>query len=210
MTSLREQKLTGISWDECYKRELNNYSENTEDEGTVWFADSGAEEKVIEYLARLAQDGSLVQGDATKNEADNAATSFLDLGTGNGHLLFALREEGFAGHMLGVDYSAASVQLATQIEQTRRHGKQQEDCDHITGSLAPIDFKELDILSSNSTISHQFDVMLDKGTFDAISLSSELDLQGRRTTEQYRSRVGSFLRKGGLFVITSCNWTEDE
>jgi EEF1A lysine methyltransferase 2 len=176
----------------------------------VWFSDSGAEEKVIQYLTDLSEEGSLIQGDAERDEVDNTATSFLDLGTGNGHLLFALREEGFAGYMLGVDYSATSVQLATQIERTRRERSQQADNDEIAGSLASIEFQELNILCANASVSRQFDVMLDKGTFDAISLSSELDSQGRRTSEQYRSRIKPFLRKGGLFIITSCNWTEDE
>jgi SAM-dependent methyltransferase len=176
----------------------------------VWFSDSGAEEKVIQYLTDLSEEGSLIQGDAERDGVDNTATSFLDLGTGNGHLLFALREEGFAGYMLGVDYSATSVQLATQIERTRRERSQQADDDEITGSLASIEFQEFNILSANASVSRQFDVMLDKGTFDAISLSSELDSQGRRTSEQYRSRIKPFLRKCGLFIITSCNWTEDE
>lgn len=56
-----------------------------------------------------------------------------------------------------------------------------------------------------------WDVVLDKGTFDAISLSDERDAAGRRVCEGYRARVRSLLRPGGgLFLVTSCNWTEAE
>lgn len=52
--------------------------------------------------------------------------------------------------------------------------------------------------------------MTDKGTFDAICLSEAKDERGRRICEGYRGRVGRLVRRGGLFVVTSCNWTEDE
>ena len=55
-----------------------------------------------------------------------------------------------------------------------------------------------------------FDAVLDKGTFDAISLSSETDQQGRRICETYRHRITPLIRPGQFFIITSCNWTRDE
>ncbi len=55
-----------------------------------------------------------------------------------------------------------------------------------------------------------WDVVLDKGTFDAICLSTERDTAGRHVCEGYRARILALLRPGGCFVITSCNWTEDE
>jgi EEF1A lysine methyltransferase 2 len=196
------------SWDSCYERELKNYSEHPDDEGTVWFSDSGAEEKVIDYICNLAEEGKLVQG-SNAAEANTERISFLDLGTGNGHLLFTLREYGFSGYMLGVDYSPLSVQLARNIEKHRQEQILDRDVDE-TWSSEPVYFQELDILSPQLKLSKQFDVLLDKGTFDAISLSSETDSHGRRTSEQYRSRIKPFLKGGGLLIITSCNWTEEE
>jgi SAM-dependent methyltransferase len=175
----------------------------------VWFSESGVEEKIIRHLNDLAEEGSLIKGDNEGHGIDHAATSFLDLGTGNGHLLVALREEGFAGYMLGIDYSESSIQLAKQIEQTRQRVIQDGN-NSIEESFAPIDFQELDILAPHTGISNKFDVLLDKGTFDAISLSSKIDMEGRRTSELYRSNIKLFLRNGGIFIITSCNWTEDE
>lgn len=55
-----------------------------------------------------------------------------------------------------------------------------------------------------------WDVVLDKGTFDAISLSQEKDAQGRRICEGYKERIVRLVRRGGLFLVTSCNWTEEE
>jgi hypothetical protein len=55
-----------------------------------------------------------------------------------------------------------------------------------------------------------WDLVLDKGTFDAVSLSGEQDGQGRRVCEGYGERVLQLLRPGGVFLVTSCNWTEAE
>ena len=55
-----------------------------------------------------------------------------------------------------------------------------------------------------------WDVVLDKGTFDAITLSEEQDESGRRICEGYKERVMPLIREGGIFLVTSCNWTEEE
>ncbi|PYH38543.1 putative S-adenosylmethionine-dependent methyltransferase [Aspergillus neoniger CBS 115656] len=71
-----------------------------------------------------------------------------------------------------------------------------------------------------------FDIVLDKGTFDAVSLSDEVipDADGaaageghasgktvqRRVCERYPGIVRGLVRKGGFVVVTSCNWTEEE
>ena len=52
-----------------------------------------------------------------------------------------------------------------------------------------------------------FDVCIDKGTYDAISL----DPSGAREKRMgYIKSVTSLLSDDGVFVITSCNWTEEE
>ena len=64
-----------------------------------------------------------------------------------------------------------------------------------------------DILSdSGSGLRTDFDICVDKGTYDAISLSSKAN-ENRPT---YRSNVASMLKPKGLFFVTSCNWTEAE
>jgi SAM-dependent methyltransferase len=148
----------------------------------------------------------------------------LDLGTGNGHLLFALRDAGWRGQMLGVDYSAASLKLAKQIGENRASSysrkseddddeEEEEEDDEPKFEHIPVHFEEYDIFTPKP-LQHApptgFDVVLDKGTFDAISLCSETDTSGRRFCETYCSHIKPLIREGGFFIITSCNWTEEE
>lgn len=177
-------------WDKAYTSELTNFSSNPSDEGTIWFSDSSAEERMLSFLEDLSDEGHL----------DKSSARFLDLGTGNGHLLLALREEEWEGEMVGVDYSAQSVRLANEIKGGKGEG------------YADLRFEEWDILSAQpgTWLGEGFDVVLDKGTFDAICLSQEMDAQGRRICEGYRERVEPLIKPGGRFLITSCNWTEEE
>ena len=56
-----------------------------------------------------------------------------------------------------------------------------------------------------------FDVCLDKGTYDAISLCPE-DAKSKR--QKYIENVSELLGSGGdakrFLILTSCNWTEEE
>ncbi|TVY29141.1 Protein-lysine N-methyltransferase [Lachnellula hyalina] len=195
-------------WDSLYTTELHNHSADTSDVGTIWFSDSGAENKVLPFLSsHILSDKKLLGPETTQQNC-----SFLDLGTGNGHFLLRLRgldedgevdEEGekWEGRMLGVDYSAQSVEFARRIAASKG---------------VEIEFEYFDLMSdSPSSIltndeSGGWDVVLDKGTFDAISLSEERDGQGRRLCEGYREKVMPLVREGGLLLVTSCNWTGEE
>ena len=68
-----------------------------------------------------------------------------------------------------------------------------------------------DILSeqpSNGTcLSIQYDVCLDKGTYDAVSLNPE-NPKLQRT--RYCNNIKKLVKAGGIFVVTSCNWTQEE
>ena len=68
-----------------------------------------------------------------------------------------------------------------------------------------------DILDeSNSSVlgtGRKFDLCLDKGTYDAVSLNPK-DAEGCRA--KYIHRVSSLLAPDGLFIICSCNWTKSE
>ena len=177
---------TKAYWDEFYGADLSTPpSPRSPLDG--WFSDVNATFKIL----RLLQTSSL--------RLDPKVTNFLDLGTGNGEMLFRLREKGgFEGRMLGVDYCAPSIELARKIATTM--------------GLDDVKFEQWDVMQDPQPEEWQnaFDVVLDKGTFDAISLSGEKDEHGRRSVEGYRERVENLVKRDGYFVVTSCNWTRSE
>nr|POE88290.1 putative efflux pump mfs2 [Quercus suber] len=209
-------------WDKAYARELHNHEADAADHGTVWFSESNAEAAILAQLDRLASEHLLAR-------AGENASRFVDLGTGNGHLLFALRgadsdsdpepddddddddvdedsHESWQGAMVGVDYSATSIQLAQRI--AAQHP-----------ATADVRFAEWDLLGGSPgpwLPLDGFDVALDKGTFDAISLMAAPtteDAGGGGTPhpcETYRANVLPLIKPGGFLVLTSCNWTKEE
>ncbi|KAI4261528.1 MAG: hypothetical protein L6R42_003268, partial [Xanthoria sp. 1 TBL-2021] len=150
-------------WQTTYTNDLTTHTENPANTGTTWFTTSNASPLTLAYLLTLTPPLS------------KPTTTFLDLGTGNGEMLFLLRSSGgFTGKMLGIDYSPASVELATRVARQRGYNNTDED----------VRFREWDILREptveNGWTEGDFDVVLDKGTFDAISLNEETDGWGRR------------------------------
>lgn len=62
-----------------------------------------------------------------------------------------------------------------------------------------------DIQNDNTT----YDVCLDKGTFDAISLCPDISQKDAR--EKYFTNVVKLLKsEESIFIVTSCNWTTSE
>ncbi|CAG8924876.1 unnamed protein product [Penicillium salamii] len=99
-----------------------------------------------------------------------------------------------------------------------------------TGSTAeaPIQFEEWDILGSKAGLSETglgaalpdeslawfpyqeggFDIVLDKGTFDAVSLAD--DAKTSRVCERYPDIARRLVKRGGFLIVTTCNWTDEE
>lgn len=172
-------------WDDFYKLEHKNFSENPEDTGECWFNESNAEDKMCEFIF---------------DEFSHVSNpTVCDLGTGNGHLLFQLFEEGLRGNFTGVDYSETSIDFATDIAKEKKYD---------------IEFQHSDILRSNDEFLQKhsgfFDLILDKGTLDAIALSDEKYKDGMTGHQIYPQNVSKLLKKGGILLITSCNFTEEE
>lgn len=150
------------------------------------------------------------------------------------------------GNMVGVDYSARSVELARELQRSRGHSAYRTDDESESDEgedevedeqpetempePAPIQFEEWDILGSKAVLSESgvkssptpedetlswfpyeaggFDIVLDKGTFDAISLAD--DAKATRVCERYPDIARRLVRSGGFLIVTSCNWTEEE
>ncbi|KAK6731889.1 hypothetical protein RB195_008005 [Necator americanus] len=167
---------TKAYWDSRYEVELQNFSE-CGDEGEIWFG-RNAEKRIIDFVVSNVP----------------TTASILDLGCGNGSVLRRLRSSGYT-QLTGVDYCPAAIELANRISENEQH-------------KTNISFKVVDILSSGSkdAFSNHYDVVLDKGTWDAISLSSDRDAR----LIAYRNAVVAALRTSGQFVIFSCNFTTEE
>ncbi|KAF8813323.1 S-adenosyl-L-methionine-dependent methyltransferase [Phlegmacium glaucopus] len=189
-SDLQPSKLgTKEHWDSVYQEELANFEE-IGDEGEIWF---GAEtiNKMVEW--------------SLENIPPSSSASVLEIGSGNGTLLFGLLDAGYdPARLSGIDYSPGAVVLSSQIAQTRG------------GSM--ISFSECDFLKDDPPLPGIYrlafridvwDLILDKGTYDAIALGQKDD-QGRSPSVNYPDRAARLLKPGGYFLITSCNFTEDE
>ncbi|KAF7901890.1 uncharacterized protein EAF01_007188 [Botrytis porri] len=217
-------------WDNLYNREISNHALDATDVGTIWFDDSSAEDKVVDFL-----NGEVFEKDLLGLGKERRRKDFglLDLGTGNGHFLVRLREgeedsdeeeeeEGrkseemgkkWVGRMMGVDYSERSIEFAKRIAKDKLEKGEGERIEQ--GN--EIEFITWDIMKEdpspkvlNGEQAKGWDIVLDKGTFDAISLSEEVDTNGKRIFEGYKEKVLALVRMGGVAVVTSCNWTEEE
>lgn len=92
-------------------------------------------------------------------------------------------------NLTGVDYSEKSIEFARKIAADQNHSN--------------ITFKVLDILADENDLG-SFNIVHDKGTFDAIGLM-ENAVEHRK---KYAENVSKLVEK--YFIITSCNFTEEE
>ncbi|KAI5989424.1 S-adenosyl-L-methionine-dependent methyltransferase [Pisolithus orientalis] len=175
-------------WDNVYDEELQNFGEFG-DEGEIWFGEDSVD-KMVNW--------------AVQNVPPENDPSILEVGSGNGTLLFALAEAGYtADTLLGIDYSEGAITLASSIAKSRnREGIQFHCCDFLN--------EEPPLLTNIRTVDGAaWDLILDKGTFDAIALMQK-DNHGKAPVDGYPLRVARLLKPGAHFLITSCNFTEAE
>lgn len=151
--------------------------------GEIWFGEDSAE-KMVDWVVETKE--------IPKDKR------IIDLGCGNGHLIFALYELEYK-NLLGVDYSPLSIELCETIQ--KQQGVPTD----------ALNWMKIDILNHQEAARMGlFDVVLDKGTFDAISLASREEGQSPSPANRYVESVAEMLDSDGILLITSCNWTEDE
>ena len=155
--TLPESRLgTKEHWDSvyscvcAYRREVATFTD-IGDEGEVWFGEDSVE-RMVQYLADYLAD-------------EPESPHILDLGMGNGHLLFAIAQDDdlqdvvVPEKMLGVDYSRPSVDLAKAVGAARG------------GACGQIRFEEADLRDAASVGAlavacegRGWDIVCDKGT----------------------------------------------
>ncbi|KAJ5997003.1 hypothetical protein N7522_008663 [Penicillium canescens] len=137
----------------------------------------------------------------------------------------------------GRGHSAYRSDSEDEIESESEDGSEGEDGAQAQSEIeieaSPIQFEEWDILGSTAPLSETglpveptptptpenslnwfpystggFDIVLDKGTFDAVSLAD--DAKTTRVCERYPDIARRLVRRGGFLVVTTCNWTEEE
>lgn len=131
----------------------------------------------------------------------------LDVGSGNGNLLFSLSEAGYDDALLvGIDYSMDAVRLAQSIASSRDAGGVRFVCvdflrDPIQLPPEPTSEGTDEAGSLPELANEKWDLLLDKGTYDAIALSERKD-GSLSPLEVYASKVAELVLPGGVFMIT--------
>ncbi len=171
------------SWEDVYTREVSTF-QDIGDYGEEWFG-RGSVVKMAKWASRNIP----------------LEAQVLDVGCGNGHVLLELVENGFdASKLVGVDYAPTAIELAVKVAQDalgEENGIQYDVLDVCNVEKIPRKFE------------HAFDLVLDKGTFDAITLDP-LNQSKDKPINQYPESMKKLLAMDGIFLITSCNWTEVE
>lgn len=116
-------------------------------------------------------------------------SSIVDVGCGNGILLVELSKKGFE-NLLGIDYSQSAISLAKEIAEKE---------------ALNINYQMSDVLEPGF-YETAFDVVLDKGTYDAISLSPN----AKENRNIYIETLYKSMKDNSLLILTSCNWTKEE
>lgn len=154
---------------------------------------------------------------------------------GNGTLLLAFLEKGprrkpyTNAHLTGSDYSEASIALAKRVELARRErdfqaSDTESDSDDDSNSSTEdesephleqgsVTWRTSNLLTDEFPASEKYDLVLDKGTYDALALSSELveegSGKGKLPSVVYPEKVAGLVEEGGYFLITCESSSED-
>ena len=159
------------------------------DEGEIWFG-KAVERRVIDWI---------------KNNFKETAyePKILDLGCGNGHFTLKLIEAGWK-NVAALDYSENAVELAKKLVGFDVNDDRIFKADILNPSTLP------------SKHYKTFDLIVDKGTFDAISLNPDFEglekvSKTKIIADAFKNTLKNLLAKeDSLFIITSCNWTSQE
>lgn len=179
-----ESQLGNVDyWDKFYSQEINQFKNNTDLIGEIWFGEK-VQKKILTYI---------------KEYFTNKNIKIIDIGCGNASFLLKLSEMGYK-NLYGMDYSIKSIELAQEILNDKK----------IQNSI--ILYQE-DIKTENESLQHiGFELIHDKGTFDAFMSSKENKFE---TYLNYinKLRLNYNIHSNNLmtyFILTSCNFSFSE
>ncbi|OQV24303.1 putative Protein-lysine N-methyltransferase mettl10 [Hypsibius exemplaris] len=171
-------------WDETYSTDLQNFEDtNGVDVGEIWFGFE-SERRILSWISK---------------SGISKAASMLDIGSGNGSMLITLNKSAYTD-LTGIDFCEAAVVLATKVAA----GPPPRS---IKYHVADITVSEDGQKELPHIFSRTFDVVIDKGTYDAICLSPE---QSKEKRIAYMRNIAKIISADGILIITSCNWTKEE
>jgi EEF1A lysine methyltransferase 2 len=205
------------SWDEAYSLELQNFKDHGE-EGEIWYvlgsrslstngrhlgsassARRGSSAGWANTLKRV-RPGSSTLARAMVTCSCPLYSPLLPLAIG---CIYRFQAKTGFSHLMGIDYSGNATLLGEAL--FRQNGL---EC-----PFAEVDFLDPDN-SSWFSEEPKFDVVMDKGTFDAISLTPSSDARKDVVAELVAKFKGSLYRlladEASVFIVTSCNWTREE
>ncbi|XP_045164692.2 EEF1A lysine methyltransferase 2-like [Mercenaria mercenaria] len=168
-------------WDSAYEKEVENF-EDIGDVGEIWFGEETMD-KIADWLEEY--------------ENISKEDSIIDLGSGNGMMCIELRKRGFL-QLTGVDYSDLAITLSKSVAKSEGF----EDIKFTTGDLITEQRP-----NPCTCLTRKYKVVLDKGTYDAVSLMPGDSVAARK---QYLQTVKEIMGAESLFSITSCNWTKEQ
>ena len=140
--------------------------------------------------------------------AEAASLTLLDVGTGNGALLFKLTKKGIYSKVAnvclrGVDYSENSIMFADRVKQSL--STREDIAANLQADYAKIEFEHQDAFSLVD--GGRYDIIYDKGTFDVVYMNNELSNEGYAQAMHHRMNSSN---PNAIFIITSCNCTSEE
>ncbi|WVQ93586.1 hypothetical protein IAU59_000661 [Kwoniella sp. CBS 9459] len=222
-------------WDSVYEREVRVYND-VGDEGEVWFGESSVSKmrKWAQRHIKPKADGSPVRIMEAGSGNGTLLLSFLTSpAPGPGSSASPPKY-----HLTGIDYCESATTLARSIEQSRRESlpseiknpesdsddsdydsEEEDDDEDAAGGRGKglimndveCSWRTADLLRSDLG-GEKWDLVLDKGTYDALCLSNEgiEEEAGRLPSQFYPEKIARLVEDGGFFLITSCNFTEEE
>jgi len=185
-------------WESLYAQEIQQ--QDDQEVGAGWFGES-ATRRLVNWIL--------------KNDHITKSSAIVDVGCGGAEVLIELFDMGFT-NLCGTEYSKNAIEVAKL--NLKKSGFSEDSlklvCSDITSEsiLHSNESPELLSLSCSEDVPEgyahaTFEVCLDKGTYDAISLHPEHAEESRNA---YIKNVAGMLEENGFFAIVSCNWTTTE